>query len=124
MTERPKTMKVQVVTESFGYPYILGVAIVEGTDPAGFVRITKEKITLGRDESCELFIDDPAVSGFHCSIHIRGTVFEVVDLESRNGTRLNGKDLMPNVRQRVKHMDEITIGDTRMIFTANRLTGG
>jgi pSer/pThr/pTyr-binding forkhead associated (FHA) protein len=116
-------MKVQVVTESFGYPYILAVAIVEGTDPDGYVRICKEKVTIGRDESCELCVDDPAVSGFHCAIHVRGSVFEVVDLESRNGTELNGKPLMPGVRQRLKHMDEIRIGETRLIFTANRLTG-
>ncbi|MDF1563201.1 MAG: FHA domain-containing protein [Deltaproteobacteria bacterium] len=124
MAERPRTMKVQTVREAFAYPYVLAVAIVEGADPDGFTRITREKITVGRDESCELILEDPAVSGFHCAIHVRGTVFEVVDLDSRNGTRLNGKPLMPNVRQRLKHMDEIAIGDTRMIFTANRITGG
>jgi len=123
MSDRPKTAKVQIVSQSFGYPYVLALAVVEGAMPHAFCRIGKEKITLGRLEACELVVDDPAVSGRHCAIHVRGGTFEVVDLESSNGTLLNGRPLLPKVRQQLKHMDELRLGETRILFTANRLTG-
>jgi hypothetical protein len=46
---------------------------------------------LGRDESCEVRLDDPLVSRRHAEIRFEHGRWWVVDLASRNGTRLDGR---------------------------------
>lgn len=59
----------------------------------------------------EVPVNDPAVSARHLKIcRRRGGGFYLVDLDSKNGTRLNGVELMPNVETPVKPGDEIVIG--------------
>jgi hypothetical protein len=78
-----------------------------------------KNITIGRDPSNGIVINDIAVSAKH--LRIRGVkgAFYIVDLASENGTYLNGKKLL-----RVKKLsdwDEIKIGRTVFIF---RTLGG
>jgi hypothetical protein len=78
-----------------------------------------KNITLGRDPSNGIVINDIAVSAKHLRIRgVRGS-FYIVDLASENGTFLNGKKLL-----RVKKLndwDEIRVGRTSFIF---RTLGG
>jgi len=46
---------------------------------------------IGRDESCELRIDDPLISRRHAEVRFDHDRWWVVDLQSRNGTRLDGQ---------------------------------
>jgi len=46
---------------------------------------------IGRDKSCELRIDDPAVSRFHTEIWFLRDKWWILDLESANGTFVDGK---------------------------------
>lgn len=45
---------------------------------------------IGRAPASDLVIDDPSVSRFHARIEVRGRRIDVRDLDSTNGTRLNG----------------------------------
>lgn len=47
--------------------------------------------TIGRDETCTLSIDDTAISRRHAEILVEGDTIVLVDLESRNGTFVNGQ---------------------------------
>jgi pSer/pThr/pTyr-binding forkhead associated (FHA) protein len=70
-------------------------------------------LTIGRDSACEVVVSDPEVSRRHARLEAdRGVVF-VRDLESRNGTFLNGKLLRGVIETRVG--DEIDVGATRVI---------
>jgi hypothetical protein len=61
-------------------------------DPDGsHERVFFERFHLGRDESCELRFDDPLVSRRHAEIRFEHGRWWVLDLESRNGTRLDGR---------------------------------
>jgi transcriptional regulator with GAF, ATPase, and Fis domain len=72
-----------------------------------------EELSLGRDASNGLPISDPSVSRRHCLIHPEGNGFKVRDLESRNGTLVNGEA----VTDRWLHpLDEITVGDSVFRF--------
>lgn len=55
------------------------------------VRFEADRLTIGRDAANDLVLSDPNVSRFHAEIHVSGDGAEVVDLGSRNGTRLDGR---------------------------------
>jgi pSer/pThr/pTyr-binding forkhead associated (FHA) protein len=67
-----------------------------------------EEILLGRTPDCPLQIPSPTVSKHHARIVRRGTVIEIEDLKSANGTLLNGQPLagVATLRDR----DEIILG--------------
>jgi len=44
---------------------------------------------IGRDESCELHLDDPLISRRHAEVHHRDGLWWITDLGSRNGTMLD-----------------------------------
>lgn len=73
---------------------------------------TNRALMVGR-RSGDLILDDPMVSGRHCTIEFLSSGFVLKDLGSTNGTLVNGKRvkeaaLSPGV--------EITIGQSRMIL--------
>ena len=48
-------------------------------------------VTVGRSPSCEISSADPRLSRAHASFEVEGSDVVVRDLESRNGTRVNGQ---------------------------------
>lgn len=51
----------------------------------------RSQLTFGRDPSCEVHLDDRALSRRHCRLERRGAALWVLDLKSANGTLLNGQ---------------------------------
>src|SRR5579862_2150880 len=73
------------------------------------------EFSLGRNPSNRLAVSDPSLSRQHCVIARSGEQFEIRDLDSRNGTFVNG---VP-VHQRVlADGDEIQIGNSLFLFLA------
>jgi eukaryotic-like serine/threonine-protein kinase len=58
----------------------------------GLFRLARANVVIGRsrDES-DLWIDDKRLSGRHCRLMYDGRHWQVIDLESRNGTAINGR---------------------------------
>lgn len=69
--------------------------------------------TLGRDPSNTLPVADLSVSRKHCSLLREQGRCRVRDLESRNGTLVNGQVIK---EQWLSHGDEIAIGDSVFLF--------
>src|SRR5437660_10799051 len=72
-----------------------------------------EELSLGRDASNGLPINDPSVSRRHCLIHREGGGFKLRDLDSRNGTLVNGEAVTDHW---LHHLDEIAVGDSVFRF--------
>ena len=72
-----------------------------------------EQLTIGRDAGNDVVLADPNVSRVHAEVTRSGDVVELVDLGSRNGTRLNGE---PVTRARLEPGAEIGIGPYRLVF--------
>ena len=53
--------------------------------------LTEEKITLGRAPDNLIQIDDPSVSSRHAQLLLVGDRYQLIDLNSTNGTRVNGE---------------------------------
>ena len=82
--------------------------------------MTKERYTLGRLPDNDVRVDNPAVSGHHALvINILNDSF-LEDLNSTNGTYVNGKLIKKHALQ---HGDVITIGQHHLRFVDSQLEG-
>lgn len=70
-------------------------------------------IVLGRSRSCDIVLDDAAVSSHHLRIARQGKVYHLREIEAKNGTFVNGERLRERVLQ---PGDEIRIGKTTIVF--------
>lgn len=71
--------------------------------------------TVGREEDNTLMIDDPFTSTNHAMFLWREEQWWLEDLESHNGTYLNGERIVkPST---LNHGDRIRIGETQLEFT-------
>ena len=63
------------------------------TTPSGGIphELTEPVTTIGRAPENTMQLDDPSVSGRHAQIEQIGDEFHITDLESTNGTRVNGE---------------------------------
>lgn len=77
------------------------------------VQITKDKTTLGRRPYNDVVIDNLAVSGEHAALQMAGTDVFIEDLNSTNGTYINGKAVK---KQLLAHNDTIEIGKYKIKF--------
>jgi transcriptional regulator with GAF, ATPase, and Fis domain len=64
---------------------------------------------IGRDPANLLAIADPSLSRRHCLLIRNGDTFKIRDLESRNGTFVNGVAIQDTALQ---HGDQVAIGDS------------
>ena len=67
---------------------------------------------IGRDPEADLCIEDEAISWNHLEIESRGGVLMATDLDSRNGTALNGEPL--DRPRRLRDGDTLIVGDHRL----------
>ncbi len=80
------------------------------------VQITKDRTTLGRRPYNDIVIDNLAVSGEHAVILMTGADVFLEDLNSTNGTYVNGKAVK---KQQLRHGDGIEIGKYKIKFMAD-----
>ena len=67
--------------------------VVEGASPGMRILIDQPKLTIGRQEDCGLVIPDRQVSRRHACIRQDGDLYVLEDLDSKNGTFVNGQEL-------------------------------
>jgi pSer/pThr/pTyr-binding forkhead associated (FHA) protein len=70
-------------------------------------------VTIGRRPTNTIVIDNLAISGVHAKIEARDTHFVIADLNSKNGTFVNGRRVQ---EQRLQHKDVITVGKHHLVF--------
>jgi hypothetical protein len=64
---------------------------LEGLAPGTEYTLEQRTITLGRTASCDVVLDDDDVSREHCRISPRDDGYVIEDLDSSNGTIVNGQ---------------------------------
>ena len=91
-------------------------AVLVGTDGPSRGRLvllgTKE-VSVGRHENNSVAIDDVAASKHHCVIRLSGERFVLTDLNSRNGTFVNGEQVAHRL---LEDNDEIRVGGSIFVF--------
>jgi predicted component of type VI protein secretion system len=88
------------------------VWIAEGGEAGSPVTLPEGRTVFGRADSCEVTLADEAVSTDHLEISVRGGSLLATDLDSRNGTKLNGEPL--DRPRRLRDGDVIQVGPYRI----------
>jgi len=88
------------------------IVIISGDD-AGATYPLKDVITFGRAESSTVVLRDAKVSRQHAKILQKGGEYILADLNSSNGTYVNGEKIDEHV---LANNDELQIGDTVLQF--------
>ncbi len=78
------------------------------------VELQSNRTTVGKASENDIALDDPSVSHLHAVLERFSAGWCVTDLGSSNGTWLNGERIWSS--RRVRHDDEIRIGQTRLLF--------
>jgi len=87
--------------------------VLDGADRGRSFENLSPPITIGREEGNVIQLNDDRVSRFHVKIQEDDTQLVLTDLESTNGTRVNGEDIQLRI---LRHGDLITVGRSVMLF--------
>lgn len=96
-------------------PKAAPAALLEVTGQGGSrsVAMTGDRCTIGRADSNDLVLAEPAVSRQHAVIRREGNGYVLEDLGSTNGVQLNGK---PVKSASLKDGDRLQIGTSALVF--------
>ena len=91
----------------------IGIRIHRGSELLEAQVFERDIIKIGRLASAHLRLEDPKVSRIHAVIEIsEAREVSIIDMGSAEGTRVNGEKVS---RARLKHGDEIGLGDSRLV---------
>lgn len=77
-------------------------------------QLTKDVFVIGREGHCDLLITSPAVSRSHARIVLENSTYYLEDLQSRNGTLLNGRRI--SSREPLRNGDQIEFSTKTFVF--------
>ena len=86
--------------------------VSSGGEAPRSVALSGERTVVGRSPEADLRLEDEAVSWNHLEIERRGEVLMATDLDSRNGTVLNGEPL--DRPRRLRNGDTLIVGAHRL----------
>ena len=75
--------------------------------------LTSQTVVLGRSRECDIQVSDTNVSRRHAELRREGASYWIVDLDSTNGTEVNGRR---TARAKLEPGDRITLGSTELVF--------
>src|SRR5215472_11852760 len=87
--------------------------VLDGVDRGRVFRNLPPPVTIGREEGNGLRLNDERVSRFHAKVQQDNGDIILTDLESTNGTRVNGKAVQI---RRLRPGDRILVGRSVLLF--------
>jgi pSer/pThr/pTyr-binding forkhead associated (FHA) protein len=105
-------MPPEEIASGSGYAALL--TFETGPFAGRIVALPNHLVTLGRAPDNDIVVGDPATSGHHGRIDVRGGSFWISDLGSTNGTLVNGD---PVIERQLADGDMIAIGQNTLRFT-------
>ena len=89
-----------------------GKLVYEGSGNEGDYILDRDVLRIGgRDPRNDILLHSSAVSRFHARIIKRGEDFYVEDLNSSNGTFVNGEAVNVNAPRKLRYMDKVSFAD-------------
>jgi hypothetical protein len=90
--------------------------VLDGVDKGRVYRDLPIPVTIGREEGNLLRLNDERVSRFHAKVQLDNDDVILTDLDSTNGTRINGN---PVQIRRLRAGDRLGIGRSLLVFGSN-----
>ena len=123
-TNKPVAKSSQLHAD-YGETVVLSAGAVSG--PASLVSkepgelatiyINEDLTVIGKLETaCDAVISLPTVSRIHAKIRKKEDAYYLTDMNSRNGTAVNGRLLLPDEEYRLEPEDEVDFAQARYIF--------
>lgn len=112
--EKSELFPTEILSNSKG---IQGVLIYQGAGELSSIRIDKPIFVLGKkEEEVDGYINGKSVSRIHARIEYLDEDYYIEDLNSTNGTYLNGEALEYHQKAKLEVKDRITFGMEEYIF--------
>lgn len=87
--------------------------VLDGADRGQVFSIDSAPITIGREEGNSIQLNDERISRFHVKIQQDHDDLVLTDLESTNGTKVNGEEVQLRI---LRLGDMVTLGRSTLIF--------
>lgn len=87
--------------------------VLEGVDKGRVYKDLPVPVTIGREEGNGLRLNDERVSRYHAKIQVEDQDIILTDLDSTNGTRVNGAAIQI---RRLRPGDQVSIGRSMLLF--------
>jgi predicted component of type VI protein secretion system len=95
--------------------------ILDGADRGRAFEHLATPVTIGREEGNAVQLNDERISRYHIKIQEDGGKLVLTDLESTNGTRVNGEDVQLRI---LRYGDVIAIGRSVLLYgTRDQIVG-
>ncbi len=114
VSEDEKTSFVAIAKLRVFLTFKPGQALVGENEVLEF-EMTKDEIVLGRGTVCDVILTDKKASRKHCAVVRTGATYSIKDLESGNGTLVNGEEVSVH---ELSSDDVIKVGDSEFSFKA------
>ncbi len=115
MTAKKSNNNGSVAVARKGNPAKNATLTIQNGCFAGLViPLNKSRMVLGRDVDCDICLDDSLVSDEHAAISRNGGNFVLEDLNSRNGTSVNGERIN---QRKLRNGEKISIGNFLLKFS-------
>ena len=82
--------------------------------PLKEIELEGDSKTIGREPANDIIVENLLVSGYHARIDPAGREYVLTDLQSKNGTFVNGEKVTST---KLKNGDQILIGKHTLVFT-------
>jgi Nif-specific regulatory protein len=86
---------------------------ISGFSEGASFALDGDETSIGREANNDIHLPDRSLSRRHCLIKKEDGIFRIIDLESFNGTMVNG---VPVKEQALNHGDQVTLGNVLFLF--------
>lgn len=93
---------------------IVALSVTEGPQKGKIFHLDKARVLIGR-KGADIVLDDLQVSRKHCVIEVSGPAARVIDLDTTNGTIVNGCKIARSCQ--LEHLSELRVGATSLLYT-------
>ncbi len=100
-------------TTAPGRPRLVPEAAAADGTPPRTIPITAPVTVLGRGQEADVQVADTGVSRRHAELHLEPGGVRIVDLQSTNGTRVNGRRVGSKV---LRSGDRVELGSTALVY--------
>lgn len=91
----------------------LSLAVIDGPDAGSVFRMEKPRVTVGR-QGADLTLNDADASRQHAAVEVRDTLYTLVDLQSTNGTLVNGQKIDGSME--LQNHSEFQVGSSTLML--------